>query len=573
MSELSSGSITQLLFLFGFPFIFGYIATKLRLPSVVGYVLSGVVLGSVISTSSLTSVNAIAQVGLLLLLFTIGLDLDLRVFRDFRAHVVGGGLMQLGICWAFFFVCALIFRFPLGESILLSVAFAFSSTAVVSKIIQEKGEDSTLPGRLSMGVLILQDLAAIPILVLLESIVPGQTAAGTLGAIGMSILRSGCIIAFVLFIGLRFAPRVFGRVALFPRDLSNLFTVLVIFGLIGLFELFGLSATLAAFLAGILVGQTVQHHTAFSQFRPLRDLFSIVFFAMLGMSVSISGLLANAPRILIFALIIVVAKMVLISVLFARLKIHSRSALYIGILLSQVGEFAFLIIQRGYVAGIMSEQSFVFSSGVTIVTLILSPSLIYNKQTVYLKLRRLIRKTLPGLDSYIKNRVDRDHTHIEGLEVSDHVVICGYGRVGGYIGRALTLAQIDFIVIDTDYDVVLKARDTGITAIYGDPTDIDILEYARCSEAEILISAVPTITDQETIILNAKLLNKEIYIFGRVEHEGEQRRLKDLGAHVMIQPEFEAALSIVRKIYSAHRLSKESMVGKIQRLKLEHGMM
>ncbi|OGK51705.1 hypothetical protein A3B02_01825 [Candidatus Roizmanbacteria bacterium RIFCSPLOWO2_01_FULL_42_14] len=222
--------------------------------------------------------------------------------------------------------------------------------------------------------------------------------------------------------------------------------------------------------------------------------------------------------------------------------------------------------------GFISQETYVFAIASTLLTIVLSPILMDHKDMLYVKIRKFVSKKIPVLDTYLSYRVDREPAHIDALSIKDHVIICGYGRVGSYIGRALTLAKIPFIAIDYSYQTVDAERKKGTNVIYGDPTDVDILDFAQVEYATALISAVPDAFSQEMIILNGKILNPAITILTRVGVEQDQRRMKDLGAEIVIQPEFEAALSIIRKILTGYNVSKEDIVGKIKRLKLEHGM-
>ncbi|MDO8741526.1 MAG: NAD-binding protein, partial [Candidatus Roizmanbacteria bacterium] len=161
---------------------------------------------------------------------------------------------------------------------------------------------------------------------------------------------------------------------------------------------------------------------------------------------------------------------------------------------------------------------------------------------------------------------------IDSLEIKNHVVICGYGRIGSYIGRSLMLANIPYVAIDYNLYQVEKAKKQGANVIYGDPTDIDILDYAQVEEANIIILAVPERSAQEAIVLNAKKLNRNIFVISRVHKQSDQIRMKDIGANLVVQPEFEASLSIIKKIYLWHKLDKEDIINKIRRLKIEHGI-
>ena len=202
----------------------------------------------------------------------------------------------------------------------------------------------------------------------------------------------------------------------------------------------------------------------------------------------------------------------------------------------------------------------------------MTPIIIKNKDVIYKSIRIFIKKYLPFLEKFIAYRLDSSQSPIDTLDIKNHVVICGYGRIGGYIGRSLMLANIPYVAIDYNLYEVEKAKKQGVNIIYGDPTDIDILDYAQVDEAMILILALPERTAQEAVVMNAKKLNRDIFIISRVHRQSDQMRMKDLGANMVVQPEFEASLAIIKKIYLWHKMEKTDIVNKIRRLKIEHGI-
>ena len=208
----------------------------------------------------------------------------------------------------------------------------------------------------------------------------------------------------------------------------------------------------------------------------------------------------------------------------------------------------------------------------TITTLIISPLLIDHKDVIFISIRKRIKKHFPSISHYLSYNFDREPSRLEDLDLSGHIVLCGYGRVGRYIGRALDMANLPYIAVDFNLYTVEKMRATGVNIIYGDPTNYDILDYIQVDKAAILISTLPDKFSQELVILNAKQLNPNIIIFSRVAREKEQKRMKDLGAFIVVQPEFEAALSIIKRILRSYNIPKEEIAGKIKRLKIEHGM-
>ncbi|KXK08848.1 MAG: Inner membrane protein YbaL [Microgenomates bacterium OLB22] len=261
-------------------------------------------------------------------------------------------------------------------------------------------------------------------------------------------------------------------------------------------------------------------------------------------------------------------------VVLTKMKYNSRTVFSVGLFLSQVGEFAFILLREGHMKGLISADAMAFGTGVSLMTLLISPYLIQHHLFLYRHVRSIIKNHVPLLEEFIAYRIDREGSASRGIATAhtDHVILCGYGRVGSYVGRALTLSNVPFCAIDYNQHIVQKERQAGTDIIYGDPTSVDILDMAGVKEAKALIIALPDNFSQELVLLSARKKNPKIMIFARVRQKDEQLRLKSLGADVVIQPEFEAALSLVKKIMLAKHMNAEDIQGKIKRLKIEHGM-
>lgn len=557
----------------GIPFIAGLIALRLRLPAIIGYIVGGLILGSFLDQTIKTQLlSEFAGVGIVLLLFTVGLELNLENLKRFGKFAIKGGLLQLLFSFIFIFALCMATRFSFVESIFVAASFSMSSTAVVAKIIQDRQEENSLLGNLTISVLLFQDIFAIPLIIIASSVGSGVGLTSLLGTVLFGLFRGAIVLVLMYVIGIKFVPFFFKKVAKTSRESLNLATILFVLISVFIFSKLGLSPVVAAFISGFIIGQTLEHQHIFTQMRPLRDVFSVLFFVFLGASVSLTSALSQFPAIILFSLLLMAIKFIVILLLFVNFRFHSRTSFSIASYLSQVGEFAFLILTAGLVSKNISSETYNFAIFTTLITLVISPYLISQKDKIYFGLKKKIKKYFPDISSYINLNIDREVAHIDAFDLKNHIVICGFGRVGRYVGRALTLAQIPYIAIDYNIDIVEKAKKKSVNIIYGDPTDIDILDFAQTEEASAIITVVPELISQEMIILNAKKLNPKILIFTRVEHEESQRRVRDLGAEVIIQPEFEAALSIIRRIFANYNLEKEDIVGKIKRLKIEHGM-
>ncbi len=556
-----------------FPLIGGFIAVRLKMSPLIGYILGGFFLHIIFGDKLPKEfINNFSILGLVLLVFTIGLETNFTTIKRFGKFVILGGVLQIVLSALAILACSLLFQFTLLESLFIGFAFALSSTAVVSKMIQEKGEENSLLGGLATGILIFQDVAFIPLFIVFSSFGKGESTIIIIQNILINTLKAGFILATVYYVGQRFIPIIFNRFAKISREVLNLFIIVFIVAALTFFSFLGLSSLLAAFIAGVLVGQTLEHYHIFSQIRPLRDLLSIVFFVFLGLTIDPGFLISHIIPILSFTAVVMLIKMIIVLIIYLFFKFHSRTAFSLAIYLFQIGEDAFILIFQGLTKGALRQDTYYFVLSSVLITLLLTPLLIAKKDVMYKSIRSFIKRYIPILEKFIIYKFDRETPNIDILPLKSHVIICGYGRVGSYVGRALMLANIPFIAVDFNFHIVEKAKKEGINIIYGDPTEADVLDYAEAEEASVLVSAVPESFSQEMIILNAKKLNPHIIIFTRVQQEIDQKRMKDLGVEVVVQPEFEASLSIVRRVLLWKGLDKEEIARKIKRLKIEHGM-
>ncbi len=556
------------------PFIFGYLAKKIKISPIVGYIAGGLILGNFFNSNfSRETINNFAYFGIILLLFTLGLEVNFSRIFALKKFIVVGGTFQMALSILLVGFLSSFFGFSLLKSFLIGIALSSSSTTLVAKIIQDRGEESSFLGEIAMGILMFQDIAFIPFLIIFTSITAASTSFLSVSVeITKSLLEATVLILILYYLGQKIIPKVFNKVARTSRELLNLFIILFIFFITYLSLVLNIPILIGVFVAGILVAQTLEHHHIFSQVRPLRDLLAVIFFVYIGSNIQLQLVSPLIPNILVFSLMVILIKALIILSTFLILKFHSKTAFSLSLYLFQIDEDAFILMSSALVNKVVTTEEYLFIISSALITLIVTPILIQNKDKIYLFVRKAIKKYLGFLDNFINYRIDRDHSPIDALNIKKHIIICGYGRVGSYIGRSLMLANIPFVAIDYNFHTVERAKKEGANIIYGDPCDLDILDYAQAEEALILIIAVPERVAQETIILNAKKLNPKIFIISRVHREADQQRLKGLGVNMVVQPEFEASLSIIKKVYLWHNLSKEEALNKVKRLKLEHGL-
>ncbi len=574
MGEISTPIVFSFFIYLFVPFIFGALAKKIKISPLIGYIIGGLVLGNFFpNLIDDQAIKNFAYFGILLLLFTLGLEINFSRILSFKKIIITAGLLQISISVIFISFLSTLFRLNLLQSFLIGIALASSSTTLVVKIIQDRGEEQSFIGEIAIGMLLFQDIAFIPFLIIFTSISGNNISPLAVSLdIFVSFAKSALIIFGLYYLGLKIIPWVFNKIAKSSRELLNLFIIIFIFFVTSLSLVLKVPTLIGVFIAGILLAQTLEHYHIFSEVRPLRNLLGVIFFVYIGSNIKLLTVAGFLPQILLFTMGIILIKILVTFIIFLVLRFHSKTSLSLALYLFQIDEDAFILLSSALFNKVISYENYLFIITSTLITLILTPIIIKNKDKIYTLTRVFIKKYLPFLEKFIAYRIDSNQSPIDSLEIKNHVVICGYGRIGGYIGRSLMLANIPYVAIDYNLYQVEKAKKQGVNIIYGDPTDIDILDYAQVDEALILILALPERLAQEAVVLNARKLNRNIFIISRVHRQFDQTRMKDLGANLVVQPEFEASLTIIKKIYLWHKMDKQDIINKIRRLKIEHGI-
>lgn len=573
MVDLPVSQLSSIFVFLTIPFACALIIRRYNISPIIGYILGGIILGSFAAdVVGREIISNFAYFGIVLLLFTIGMEVQLHKLHALKKYILVGGALQLLLSFAAISLLTSLFGFDLIQSILIGIALTSSSTAIVAKIIQDRGEEGSFLGEVAIGILMFQDLAFIPFIIIF-SYFHGATTdfVDAIFQISVGCVKAAFILLGMYFVGKNVMPQVFNHLAKTSRELLNFFIIIFIISVVGICSWLGIPTLVGAFIAGVLVSQTSEHFHIFSQVRPLRDLLAIIFFIYVGSQVQLMALVPLLPQVVVYSIGLILVKIIVILSLFLYLRFNSRMAFSIAILLFQVSENAFILLALAFRNSVLTQSQYLFVTSSAIISLLLTPILIGNRDRMYHFIRRFVKKHLPPLEVFVRHRIDFAEYAFSQSEKKNHVVLCGFGRMGSRIGHALTLAQISYIAIDYNFYTVEKGKKEGYDIIYGDPTDFDILEYAGARQATAIIIMVPSRLDQESIILNAKKLNSRIIIISRAHSDHDRHRIRDLGAHAIISPEFEASLSVIKKIFILKRLPREQILKHLRHLKVMHG--
>lgn len=557
-----------ILVVLGSAFIGGFVAEKLKLPTILGYFISGIFVSGLLTNLGWErgTLSILAEVGLALLMFCLGLEFSWRKAEKSKKRVYFGAFLQV-VFTAFLGTILLknIFGLDLKVALIGAAAFSLSSTAMVVKFLQGKNLSETLPGEIMITWLLVQDLLSLP----LSGVLPVFLGQGDWQVIINTLFNSSLILFFTLLCGWKIVPYLTDLVASFKnRELLLIFVVILIFIFSLLTASLGFSFVIGAFLAGLVLNQTNENHAIFSQIRPFRDVFLAIFFVSLGLSLSPSFVITNFGKILSISLLVLTLKFVLISGILVYFGYHAKVILDVGLGLSQVGEFSFAFAATAFSQGFLDSFGYSLITSVALVTVALTPSLFQLSGFLYRKSGRLAVR-FPFLYRKFFSYSDQ-RLPLEELPFENHVVVLGYGRVGKWVSNILEEANIPYLVVEYNPQIVRELKLEGKKVVFGDPSDIDVLDYAQVDKAKMVILAIPDTLTQKIAVTHCRSLNSRVEILCRSHLKEDHRELKSLGVDFIIQPEFEAALSISHRILQEMGFGKEEIGNNLREARKKH---
>lgn len=535
----------------------GYVAKLLKLQPIIGYIIAGVTTASIFPVDGL-GIEKLAELGAILLLFSIGLELSLSKFAGSLKKILVSAVLQMIVVTGLLYFVLKLLGFDNISSFVMSLSFSLSSTAVVVKTLIDRGESETIHGKLMIGWLLVQDLAVIPIMIILPILTNGFDGALISGSI--AIFKAIFLIGASIMLGKHIVPFIIHKVANSnSRELLVLTSVALAVGTAVLVSLFGISATLGAFIAGFVISESQENHAVFAETRPLRDLFVALFFVTLGFFVSFTTIYQNFGIIIVLSILVLIIKFLVILIISYLAKYNGKTMVVTALGLSQVGEFAFIILGTASVLKIIPENTASLGIAISLVTLIVTP-FVYK---LAMPLWRFLSTRIRGFSSLERNTLSVSN-------LTNHIIICGFGRVGGWVGKALVGHGISFVVVDLDPKIVFDCNNKGIMAIHGDPIEKEVLLMAGLTQAKAIVIAIPDRLSQESVIAHVQTIAPDVRIISRVHLDEDYEKLKNLRVHKLVQPEFEAATSIIRNILVSMGKDKEEINKSIKNLRLSH---
>ena len=527
----------------GLAFVFGMIATRLKLSPLVGYLIAGVVIGpftpGFVGDSHLAS--ELAEIGVILLMFGVGLHFSLKDLLSVRAIAIPGAIAQIGVATLLGVGMGYLMNWTLEAGIVFGLALSVASTVVLLRALQERRVVQTDKGRIAVGWLIVEDLAMVLALVLLPTWAGIREQMAEAGgftwaqaqeiaiALLLTLGKVGAFIVIMLVVGKRFIPWLLHRVVhLGSRELFRLSVLAIALGVaLGASELFGVSFALGAFFAGMIMGESELSHQAANETLPLRDAFAVLFFVSVGMLFDPMTLVTNPWPLLGALAIVVIGKSVAALAIMQLFKQKRENAALIAASLAQIGEFSFILASLGVGLGLLPEDARDLILGAAIFSIVLNP-------LVFL-----------AADKWAPRAAPVESEPAKKPSSYGRAIIVGHGRVGSRIAKALAASRIDFSVIEDRQEMVEKLHEQGIPAVAGNGVSADTLKAAAVESAKLIYITVPDGFEAGRIVEIARQLNPGIRIFARSHNDAEIDHLKSFGADVIISGEEEIAQAMI----------------------------
>ena len=526
---------------------------KLKLPTVIGFLAVGVAMGphgfGVIGHGA--EIELLAEIGIVLLLFSIGLEFSFERFLSVKGLILVGGSLQVALTVLAVAAVGVHLGYPPRISFFFGLLASLSSTAIVLKIYSDRGELSALHGRLAVGTLLLQDIIAVPMM--LSVPVLGETEAVSLQVVGLTVGKSALAVALIFTASRFIVPWFLHQVArLRNQEIFVLFVLLICLGTAWLAFQSGISLALGAFVAGLLISDSEYSHQVIADIHPLRDSFAGIFFISIGMQVDLAFVGKELSLIGAAWLLLVLIKGGLITAIFSFLQRSFRLGLLLGLALAQVGEFSLILARMGGAFELLSPDQEQMFLATAILSMLATPLLILGG----------------GRLGFALHSGDAAEEPSAG-DMTGHVLIVGYGLNGRNLARVLREVDIPHRILDLNPQVARRVRNEGETIDFGDATRPSVLAGMGVARARVVVVAISDPMATSRIVWHARRLNPDIYIIVRTRYVAEIPRLTRLGANEVIPEEFETSVEIFARVLQEYHVPRNVITLQVELVRRE----
>jgi CPA2 family monovalent cation:H+ antiporter-2 len=534
---------------------------RLQLPAILAYLVAGVLVGEhgLALAHEHVDYDHFAELGIVFLLFTLGLEFSLPKLLAMRHLVVTVGSLQVIISLVLFMVVAMFFGQSFAAAITIGGILALSSTAIVIRQLSESGGMKKKSGQLSVAVLLFQDVAVVPLLIVIPLLAQGGDSSFIM-ALLFALVKGVFVVSLLLLAGKWLLPRLFNLVAQVRTDeLFVLTTLLVTLVASALTQWFGLSMALGAFLAGMMLGESQYKHQLEADIRPYRDILLGLFFVTVGMKLNI-GVVFSSPFIIISLLIcFMLVKVAVVVLLAKRAGESSKDAWAAGIMLAQMGEFGFVLIALASQVEVLSATTASILLGTGVLSMAITPYMISNARKWALWLSKEKQIDTQALEELPQNTA-----------LHDHVIICGFGRIGQTVSRFLKQESIDFVAIDIDPLRTTKAREAGENVLFGSSRQAELLHAAKLSKAKLVVIAFGEDKQSLDVIQKVRSLAPNVPILVRTRNDDQLDELHAAGANEVVPESLEGSLMLVSQVLSLSGIPFSRIVRRVQKERKNH---
>ncbi|MGR8934522.1 MAG: cation:proton antiporter domain-containing protein [Gammaproteobacteria bacterium] len=526
----------------GVAFIGGLLVQRIGLPTIVGYLLAGIAIGPFTPgyVSDGQTISQLAELGIVFLMFGVGLHFSFEDLWKVRDIAIIGTLGQMLTMAALGFGVSRLWGWTPMAGLVLGLALSIASTIVMLRGFMDRGLLNTPHGQVAVGWRVMEDIATVLILLVMPNLT-GAAAAVDLHAIGYALLAALGFLVFMLYAGKRFIPWLLLRVAhTRSRELFILAILAISLGIaLWASELFGVSLALGAFVAGAVVSESPLSHRIASDLLPFREAFSVLFFVSIGMLLDPYYLLRNIEPVLILTALATLGKFIVSGAWVLPFPRPARTVLVVAAGSSQIGEFSFILGQAGLTLGFLDKGQYSLILAGALLSIVLNPVALWSIAPLERGLRA-IKPLWRWLDRYGSSSEDVD------AALADHVVVVGYGRVGSHVGDVLDKLQIPYLVIDVNIERIVRLAKTGVPTLLGDTANSDLLSHAALNRARLLVVTLPEEAATELTVAAARDIAPNLPIIARAATRAGVKRLAGLGAQLIIHPELEGGLQVIR---------------------------
>jgi CPA2 family monovalent cation:H+ antiporter-2 len=534
---------------------------RLKLPAILAYLVAGTLVGEhgLNLAHDQVDYDHFAELGIVFLLFTLGLEFSLPRLIAMRNLVLAVGSLQVGISLLIFIVASMLFGLSFESAFVVASILALSSTAIVIRQLSETGAMKRKSGQLSVAILLFQDVAVVPLLIIIPMLaVEGESSMFL--ALLIAIFK-GVVVVFLLFvIGKRLLPKVFNVIASVRTDeLFVLTTLLVTLLASALTQWFGLSMALGAFLAGMMLGESEYKHQLEADIRPYRDILLGLFFITVGMKLDIGLLLSSPLNLLALMVGFMLVKVMVIKILASRAGESSKDGWASGLMLAQMGEFGFVIIALADKVDILPSAVSSMLLGAGVISMAITPYMIERARSWSIFLSQEKSPQTIDLEALPENK-----------NLKDHVIICGFGRVGQTVSRFLKQESIDFVAIDIDPLRTRKAREAGENILFGSSRQTELLKAAHLSKAKLVVIAFGGDKQSLEVIQKVRSLSPNVPILVRTRNDDQLDLLHEAGANQVVPEILEGSLMLVSQVLSLTGVPFSRIMRRVQAERKNH---